>query len=64
MFEAKDLIGLSQPLTKLVEVVSSGLGTLYRPREMRSVADAKAYEIKALARADAEAEGEARLISA
>ena len=29
--EIKDLVGLSQPLTKLVEVVSQGIGTVYEP---------------------------------
>jgi len=55
-FEIKDLAGLSQPLTKLIEVVSDGLGVLYRPRNIRFEADAKAYEIKTIERAKAEAE--------
>lgn len=53
--EVKDLAGLSQPLTKLIEVVSSAIGTLYEPRGVRVMADSKAYEIKAIARAQAEA---------
>lgn len=53
--EVKDLAGLSQPVTKLIEVVSSAIGTLYQPRGTRAAADAKAYEIKALASAEAEA---------
>jgi len=53
--EIKDLAGLSQPITKLVEVVSSAIGSTFRPHSMKSEADAKAYEIKAIAKANAEA---------
>ena len=53
--EVKDLAGLSQPLTKLIEVVSAAVGAHYRPRAMRAEADARAYEIKTIARAEAEA---------
>lgn len=60
--EIKDLAGLSQPLTKLVEVVSAAIGTVYRPHGMKSEADAKAHEIRVLARAEAEAEVESHLI--
>lgn len=52
--EIKDLAGFSQPLTKLVEVVSSAVGTVYRPKAIRDEADAQAYAKKALARADTE----------
>ena len=55
-FEVKDLAGLSQPLTKLIEVVSSAIGSQFRPGGLIRDADAKAYEIKALARAEAEAD--------
>lgn len=55
-FEIKDLGGLSQPLTKLIEVVSLGIGAHFRPGAIRSTADAKAYEIEAMARAEANAE--------
>lgn len=58
--EIKDLAGLSQPLTKLVEVVSSAVGTLYRPKSIRSEADAQAYAKLTLARADAQSEIEAK----
>lgn len=54
--EIKDLAGLSAPLTKLIEVCSSGVGTLWRPRSIRNEADAKAYEIRAIERAKIEAE--------
>lgn len=55
-FEVKDLAGLSQPVTKLIEVVSSAIGARFRPGTVVRDADAKAYEIKAIARAEAEAE--------
>lgn len=51
--EIKDLAGLSQPLTKLIEVVSGGIGTLYKPRQMRKEADADAYRLEVLAIAEA-----------
>lgn len=54
-FEIKDLAGLSAPLQKCIEVISAGVGTLYRPKAMRNEADAKAYEIKAIAEAEAQA---------
>jgi len=41
--EIKDLAGLSEPLKKIIEVISSGIGTLYRPRQIRKEADANAY---------------------
>lgn len=46
--EIKDLIGLSKPLKKLIEVVSQGIGGLSRPYLIRKTADAKAYEIKVI----------------
>lgn len=52
--EIKDLAGLSQPLTKLVEVVSAAVGSVYRPKAIRDEADAKAYALKAIARAEFE----------
>jgi hypothetical protein len=53
-FEVKDLAGVSEPTKKLIEVVSRGIGTMYRPRALRNEADAKAYEIRVLAAAEAE----------
>ncbi len=49
--EIKDLTGLSEPLKKLIEVVSQGVGALSKPYLIRKTADAKAYEIKLLAQA-------------
>lgn len=53
-----------KPLEKLIEVVSSGIGTLYRPRKIRKEADAQAYAMKVLERAKAEASSEAKIIEA
>lgn len=61
--EFKDLTGLSQPLTKLVEVVSSAIGSSFRPMQIRREADAKAYETVTLAKATAEATAVANEIS-
>lgn len=47
---------------KLISVVSSGIGTLYHPRKIRKEADAQAYAIRVLSKAQAEANAEARLI--
>lgn len=49
--EIKDLAGLSEPLKKLIEVVSAGVGGLSKPYLIRKNADAKAYEIKVIAQA-------------
>ena len=55
-FEVKDLAGISKPIGKLIEVVSAGIGGLYRPNSMRKNADAQSYAIRTLANAEAEAE--------
>jgi uncharacterized repeat protein (TIGR03899 family) len=47
----KDLAGLSDPLKKLIEVVSAGVGGLSKPYLIRKTADARAYEIKIIAEA-------------
>ena len=49
--EIKDLAGLSEPLKKLIEVVSAGVGGLSKPYLIRKTADAKAYEIGTIAQA-------------
>lgn len=49
--EIKDIVGLSQPLTKLIEVVSCGIGHITKPYFIRKTADAKAYEIERIAKA-------------
>ena len=49
--EISDLLGLSQPLTKLVETVSGGLDTLYKPWHLKRMAKARAEEIKLISEA-------------
>lgn len=49
-------------IEKLIDVVSKGIGTLYRPRQIRKEADAQAYAIKVVGKAQAEADAEKRLI--
>lgn len=49
-----DLAGLSEPLKRLIEVVSSGIGNVSKPYLIRKTAEAKAYEIKVIAEAMAE----------
>lgn len=41
-----DLLGLSQPLTKLVETVGCGIGKIYEPWHIERMAKAKAREIE------------------
>lgn len=43
---ASDLFGLSQPLTKLIEVVGCGVGKIYEPWHIGRMAKAKAREIE------------------
>jgi uncharacterized repeat protein (TIGR03899 family) len=50
-----DLSGLSKPLVRLIEVVSQGVGRVFRSYFLRRDADAKAYEIKVIAEAVAKA---------
>jgi len=47
--QIKDLTGLSEPLKKLIEVISQGVGAISKPYLIRKTADAKAYEIKVIA---------------
>ena len=44
-----------KPLEKLITVISKGLGKLYKPKEIKKNADAKAYEIKVIERAKTKA---------
>ena len=51
-------------IEKLIEVVSKGIGTLYKPRAIRKEADAKAYKNEVLAKAEAKKtliEGDAKI---
>lgn len=47
--EIKDLAGLSAPLTRLIEVISSGIGAVSKPYLTRRNAEAKAHEITVIA---------------
>lgn len=51
-----------KPLEKLIDVISKGIGTLYKPRAIRKEADSKAYEIEIIeqAKSKAIAEGKER----
>ncbi|WRQ33141.1 DUF2806 domain-containing protein [Bacteroidales bacterium MB20-C3-3] len=49
--DIKDLTGLSEPLKKLIEVISQGIGAVGKPYLIRKTADAKAYEIKVISQA-------------
>ena len=44
--EIKDLAGLSQPLTKLVEVVAQGLGTVYEPIHIKEWQKLEQWKLK------------------
>lgn len=51
-----------KPLEKLIEVISNGIGTIYKPRAMRKEAEAKAFEIELIERAKSKALAEGREI--
>jgi hypothetical protein len=44
-----------KPIEKLIETVSKAIGVIYKPKAIRNEADAKAYEIEAIATAKANA---------
>ncbi len=54
----------AKPIEKLIDVISKGIGTIYRPKAIRKEADAKAYEIEIIERAKAKALAEGREIEA
>lgn len=41
------------PIEKLIDVVSNAIGTVYKPTAMRKEADAEAYKVEAMAKAEA-----------
>lgn len=49
--EVSDVLGLSEPLKKLVEVVSGAIGTWYEPIHTKRMAKAKAKEVEVLSSA-------------
>ena len=53
-----------KPLEKLIDVVSQGIGTIYRPRKIRNEADAKAYAIKRIEDAKTLALADSRIVEA
>jgi len=53
-----------KPLEKLIEVISNGIGTLYKPRSIRKEADANAYQIEIIEKAKTKALSEGKEIEA
>lgn len=51
MIEIKDLAGFSKPLTRLIEVISEGIGAASRPYLIKKTAEAKAQEIRVISAA-------------
>ncbi|MCX2681665.1 DUF2806 domain-containing protein [Galbibacter sp. EGI 63066] len=50
----KDILGLSKPLTKLIEVIAQGTGAITQPYLIKKNAEAKAYEINVVSKAIAQ----------
>ncbi len=46
--DIKDIVGLSKPLTRLIEVISQGIGAVSAPYLVRKNAEAKAHEIRVI----------------
>lgn len=53
-----------KPIEKLIDVISKGIGTIYRPRAIKKEAEAKAYEIEIIKRAKSKALAEGKMIKA
>ena len=51
-----------KPIEKLIEVISQGIGTLYKPRAIRKEADSEAYKIGVIERAKSNAIAEGKII--
>lgn len=51
MIEIKDIAGLNKPLTRLIEVISQGVGRVSAPYLMKKKAEAKAHEIRVISQA-------------
>jgi len=49
--EIKDIAGLSQPITRLIEVLSQGIGAVARPYLIKKNASAKAEAVKTISNA-------------
>ncbi|MCD9029578.1 DUF2806 domain-containing protein [Luteimonas sp. BDR2-5] len=59
--EIKDLAGLSQPLTRLIEIISQGVGAVARPYLIKKNASAKAEAVKTISNALGEVAGKHNL---
>lgn len=46
--EIHDILGLEEPLTKLIECVSNGIGKIYEPTHIKRIAKAKQEEIRVI----------------
>lgn len=53
-----------KPFEKLIDVISKGIGTLYKPRAIRKEADSKAYEIGIIEQAKSKAIAEGKELEA
>lgn len=53
-----------KPLEKLIDVISKGIGTVYKPRAIKKEAEAKAFEIEIIERAKSKALAEGKEIEA
>jgi len=53
-----------KPFEKLIEVISNGIGTLYKPRAIRKEAESKAYEIGIIEQAKSKALAEGKELEA
>ena len=51
-----------KPIEKLIEVISQGIGTIYKPRAIRKEAEAEAYKIEIIERAKAKSAVEGKMI--
>ena len=51
MVDIKDAVGLSEPLKRLIDVIAEGIGAVSYSWLVRKNADAKAYEIRTIAKA-------------
>lgn len=54
----EDLLGLGKGSEKLIEVIASAVGAIYRPYGMRKEAEAEAYKIKLIEKAKSEQKAE------
>jgi hypothetical protein len=54
--EIKDVVGLSEPLKRLIEVIAQGVGALSKPYLIKKNAEAKAHEIRVISKAIADSQ--------